>query len=65
MVGETLLDQRGWRASHGNVNLQWAGLRLGPISPGQYFATRFDQPGEYRYICTIHPVLNATTTVTQ
>ena len=65
MVGETLLNRRGWRASHGNVSLQSAGLGRGPISPGQSFVTRFDLPGEYRYICTIRPVLNATTTVTQ
>lgn len=40
------------------------GFDSGTISPGQSFATRFDQPGDYRYVCTIHPVMTATITVT-
>ena len=35
----------------------------GPIAPGQSFAVRFDQPGEYDFTCTLHPFMTATVVV--
>ncbi len=68
-VGETLswtnVDGVPHTVTSTSRGLDEGGFDSGPISPGQSFATRFDQPGEYRYICTIHPVMTATITVTQ
>jgi plastocyanin len=39
------------------------GFNSGYIVPGQSFAFKFDQPGEYRYTCTLHPSMNGEITV--
>ena len=41
------------------------GFDSGYINPGQSFALRFDNPGEYPYTCTLHPSMNGTIVVTQ
>ena len=68
-AGETLtwtnVDGVPHTVTSASKGLGEGGFDSGPISPGQSFATRFDQPGEYRYTCTIHPVMTATITVTQ
>ena len=40
------------------------GFDSGPITSGQSFALTFDQPGEHRYTCAIHPFMTSTVTVT-
>ena len=37
----------------------------GYIAPGQSFALRFDRPGEYPYVCTLHPFMTGTVIVGQ
>ncbi len=36
----------------------------GPLSKGASYSFRFDTPGTYPYICSIHPSMKATVTVT-
>ena len=40
------------------------GFDSGYIGPGQSFALKFE-PGEYSYICTLHPSMNGTVVVTR
>ena len=67
-VGETLswtnVDGVPHTVTSDSTGPGGGGFDSGPILPGQSFATRFDRPGEYRYVCTIHPVMTATITVT-
>ena len=43
-----------------------AGLfRSGALDTGQDFHFKFDQPGTYRYLCTIHPQMLGTIIVEQ
>jgi DNA-binding SARP family transcriptional activator/plastocyanin len=35
----------------------------GPLTEGQSFATRFERPGTYEYVCTLHPGMRATVVV--
>lgn len=35
------------------------------LAPGATFAYRFAKPGTYHYICTIHPYMQGTVTVTR
>jgi plastocyanin len=34
-----------------------ASFDSGDLDPGETFALRFDQPGRYEYLCTLHPTL--------
>lgn len=36
-----------------------------PLNTGQTYAYTFTKPGTYSYLCTIHPFMTATVTVTQ
>lgn len=36
-----------------------------PISPGQSYSFTFSTPGTYEYICSIHPQMTGTVTVTE
>ena len=66
-VGDTL----AWTNVDGVPHTVTAGVRGAPtgafdsgtIVPGQSFAVTFDQPGEYRYTCTIHPFMTGTVSV--
>jgi plastocyanin len=35
----------------------------GTIAPGKSYSRRMDQPGEFDYICTVHPNMRAKVTV--
>ena len=37
------------------VTAENGGFDSGTLAQGTSFATTFDQPGEYRYICALHP----------
>ena len=37
----------------------------GRVSTGSMFTLSFNQPGTFRYFCTIHPSMQATVTVTE
>ena len=68
-VGETL----SWTNVDGVPHTITAGARglangnidSGLIAPGQSFAVRFDQPGEYPFTCTLHPFMSGTVIVSQ
>jgi plastocyanin len=36
----------------------------GVFDPGRSFTVRFDQPGTYTYVCTLHPGMGGTIVVT-
>lgn len=38
-------------------------FRSGAIDQDQSFRFKFDKPGTYKYLCTIHPKMTATVTV--
>jgi plastocyanin len=38
-------------------------FRSGAIDQGESFAFKFDKPGVYNYLCSIHPKMRATVTV--
>jgi plastocyanin len=40
-------------------------LRSAALSPGARYSYTFTTPGTYRYLCTIHPFMTATVTVTR
>lgn len=46
-----------WTASDGSFD-------SGPISGGDTFAFVFDEPGDYRFFCGIHPTMTGSITVT-
>lgn len=39
-------------------------LHSAALSPGQTYSYTFTTPGTYTYMCTIHPFMTATVTVT-
>ena len=68
-VGETLVWTNVDGAPH-TVTLRSrgvveSGFDSGFVGPGQSFALRFDDPGEYSYTCTLHPSMNGAIVVTQ
>jgi len=38
-------------------------FRSAALDTGDTFSFRFDQPGTYAFVCTIHPMMNGTITV--
>lgn len=40
-------------------------LASSPLNTGQTYSYTFTKPGTYAYLCTIHPFMTATVTVTQ
>ena len=49
----------------GYLGVAEKGFDSGYIGTGQSFTQKFDQPGEYRYTCTLHPSMNGTVLVTE
>ncbi len=39
------------------------GFRSGAIDQGEVYTFKFDKPGVYSYLCSIHPKMRATVTV--
>jgi plastocyanin len=46
------------------VTSQDGALHSPPLQTGAVFTYTFDTPGSYHYLCTIHPFMTATVTVT-
>jgi plastocyanin len=40
-------------------------LRSATLASGARYSYRFTTPGTYKYLCTVHPFMTATVTVTQ
>ena len=40
-------------------------FRSGALDQNDSFSFKFDEPGEYRFICSIHPHMQGTVTVTK
>lgn len=51
-VGSTVRWTNHDSAAH---NVGGSGLVSGVLEPGQGYSHRFDMPGVYQYICTLHP----------
>lgn len=50
---------------NGTVTSNSESFDSGPLAPGESFEHRFDVPGTYRYICTIHPSMQGTVIVAE
>ena len=68
-VGETLVwtnvDGVPHTVTSGSRGQAEPGFDSGFVGPGQSFALKFNEAGEYSYTCTLHPVMNAKIVVTQ
>lgn len=50
-------------APHTVTSSDWAAFDSGILEQGQSFRTRFEEPGTYEYLCTLHPGMRGTVVV--
>lgn len=61
-VGQEVTWENHDPAQH-TVTQEGGGFDSGTLASGGTFKTTFDQPGEYRYICALHPGMKGTVVV--
>jgi hypothetical protein len=52
-AGDSVTWENRGQATH-NAEAEDGSWRSPNLRPGQSFSLRFDTPGEYRYVCTLH-----------
>jgi plastocyanin len=62
-VGQEVTWENHDPAEH-TVTQEDGGFDSGTMAQGAAFKTTFDAPGEYRYICALHPGMKGTVVVT-
>ena len=61
-VGQEVTWENHDPAQH-TVTQEGGGFDSGTLDTGGTFKTTFDEPGEYRYICALHPGMKGTVVV--
>jgi plastocyanin len=61
-TGDTVAWENRGLVTH-NAEAEDGSWSSGNLRPGQRYSRRFDTPGEYRYVCTLHVVEEMTGTV--
>jgi plastocyanin len=52
-AGDTVTWENRGQDTH-NAEAEDGAWRSGNVRPGQTYSRRFDSPGEYRYVCSLH-----------